>query len=347
LDGPAEKQTGGETMRLRNFVGRRAALATAILFAGAVSAFAADDTEVKAIERVERGFGAATKYEQAARFFAPDAALLDVFTPGYAVGPEEIRKSLEWQFASIKSIDNSFNELSIMRSGDLACTASIQHSVVQNPGRTDDVTFVWLDGLRKTNGRWDIVHYHAAFPLDPKTFENLANRPVTEQRATVVHESDWFSGPAIPKAQAEAELRKWADGLYEAQNPEEAIKYYDDDATMYAGPMPMVRRGRAEILQRIRDDFSGLKSLRAKIRHSGVITDGVLGIVWSLQDLDIVTKDGRSAKMNIRQTDCLRRKGGKWLAVQEIWSYPIDPHTWKGVPVLQYSSGDSTAGAAK
>jgi len=81
----------------------------------------------------------------------------------------------------------------------------------------------------------------------------------------------------------------------------------------------------------------------------------VLGIVWSLQDLDVVTKEGQSVKMNIRQTDCLRRKGGEWLAVQEIWSYPIDTNTWKGVPVLQYSSltvskpdaGGSKAAAAK
>jgi ketosteroid isomerase-like protein len=314
------------------------AFAAAMLLSGTVMAAPEESADVVAIGKVEHAFNGATQFELVSRLFAPDAVLLDMYAPGFYRGLEEIRAGLEWQYGGVTALNNSLDGIEIMHDGKLACAASIARTIVtlSNSDKTPDVTWLITDVLRKTNGRWDIIVNHAGASIDPKTWDNLAGKVLAAGRPLVVHDADWFAGAAIPVAQAKTELRKWADDVYAAKTAEEEIKFYDPDVSLFTSLAPSLHYGRDQVLKRFREDRKGIKAIRIKERASGIETDGVLGVVWSLQDVDRVLDNGETQKLNVRQLDCLRRKDGKWLAVHEMRSFPIDPHTWKGVPLLQY-----------
>jgi ketosteroid isomerase-like protein len=67
-----------------------------------------------------------------------------------------------------------FSQLEVTADGQLAFAASIQHFYGKGKdGKPYDMTLRVTDCLRKTGGRWVIVHEHASLPLDAPTFMSV------------------------------------------------------------------------------------------------------------------------------------------------------------------------------
>ena len=60
-----------------------------------------------------------------------------------------------------------------------------------------------------------------------------------------------------------------------------------------------------------------------------VDSDGSFGVQIDTQQLTLTMKDGSTRKVALRQSDCMRRVGGKWYSFLEMVSYVADPQTMK------------------
>ena len=66
-----------------------------------------------------------------------------------------------------------------------------------------------------------------------------------------------------------------------------------------------------------------------EIKNLTVNVDGNLAYSYSFQHHRATTKAGGSHDVTVRVTDVYRKRGGKWLIVQEHVSVPVDPRTGK------------------
>jgi len=67
-----------------------------------------------------------------------------------------------------------------------------------------------------------------------------------------------------------------------------------------------------------------------EVENLTVNVDGTVGYSYSFQHYLAKTKTGGSRDVTVRVTDVYRKRGGKWLIVQEHVSVPVDPQTDKG-----------------
>jgi ketosteroid isomerase-like protein len=68
----------------------------------------------------------------------------------------------------------AYSQLEVTADGNLAFATSIQRfSGTGKDGKPYDMTLRVTDCLRKTGGRWLIVHEHASIPLDAPTFMSV------------------------------------------------------------------------------------------------------------------------------------------------------------------------------
>jgi ketosteroid isomerase-like protein len=66
-----------------------------------------------------------------------------------------------------------------------------------------------------------------------------------------------------------------------------------------------------------------------EVRDLAVSVDGNVAYSYSFQHYLAKTKTGGSRNVTVRVTDVYRKRGGKWLIVQEHVSVPLDPATGK------------------
>ena len=67
-----------------------------------------------------------------------------------------------------------------------------------------------------------------------------------------------------------------------------------------------------------------------EVENLTVNVDATVGYSYSFQHYLAKTKTGGSRDVTVRVTDVYRKRGGKWLIVQEHVSVPVDPQTDKG-----------------
>jgi ketosteroid isomerase-like protein len=84
----------------------------------------------------------------------------------------------------------------------------------------------------------------------------------------------------------------------------------------------------------VRDGFAPVMNFTApkvKILDLVIDSDGVFGVQIDVQDITVTQKDGSKRNFMLRQSDCMRRVGGKWYSMLEAISMPIDKKTGKAV----------------
>jgi ketosteroid isomerase-like protein len=111
------------------------------------------------------------------------------------------------------------------------------------------------------------------------------------------------------------------------------MKYYGptDDVLVYDMLSPP---GEFRGLKEVRDGFAAVMNYTAP--HVDMVdftvdSDGIFGVQIDVQDVTITQKDGTKSNFMIRQSDCMRRVDGKWYAVLEALSVPVDPKSGKSV----------------
>lgn len=92
-------------------------------------------------------------------------------TPPEFVGEKGLRAHMA-DFVGSKDSKVEFLELKVISDGNLALARSVQHYTGKLPdGKPIDIIYRVTDVWRKTSGQWKVIHSHASFPVDMKTWK--------------------------------------------------------------------------------------------------------------------------------------------------------------------------------
>lgn len=324
-------------MRNSNKLAAAAVIAGALMlptFSEAAAGVALNDpADVKAIGDVEKDLATLNTMKDLIKYYAPDAVVFDVFAPGIYRGSRQIYDGFEQQFAQGQSFTGAIPEMDILSDGRFACAALQLHfNFVMKNGTHGSLTLRQLDAYKKIGGKWLIVQQHISVPMDPKTGKGLLDEPMPV-RGPLQWNPQSFSGRAASVAQAKREVRSWLDVGILARNLDQLMGYYGptDDVIVYDMLYPPGEfRGKSEI----RAGFAPVMNYtdpHVKMLSLVIDTDGVFAAQIDTQDVTVTRKDGTKSNFYLRQSDCMRRMNGKWYAVLEEISVPVDAKTGQSV----------------
>lgn len=101
----------------------------------------------------------------------------------------------------------------------------------------------------------------------------------------------------------------------------QSTKHWADDALWFDIPA-FASRGIQPALKMFDRVFSGFTSCNIDILEEDVTINGDMGIVCTIQRVNIVLKSGDTKRALVRQTDCFERRGGEWQLIHEHASFP-------------------------
>jgi ketosteroid isomerase-like protein len=96
----------------------------------------------------------------------------------------------------------------------------------------------------------------------------------------------------------------------------QSTKHWARDVLWFDIPA-FASRGVGPALKMFDRVFSGFKSCDVTILEEDVVINGDMGIVCTVQRVDIVLKNGDAKRAMVRQTDCFERRGGEWKLIHE------------------------------
>lgn len=286
--------------------------------------------DVEAIKRVEEILATEIDIDKVMPLYADDAVVFDLFAPGTFRGKAEIRAGFAPQLAAIKSISKTTPEMTVATNGTFGCAASqIAYQTEMKDGSKFAMNVRVLDALKKVNGRWQVVQQHLSFPVDPATMTAQTTAPIQPRTLT------WSAHPLAPAtttpALARAQIKEWMDVGGASVGLDKLMNYYGpgDDTLLYDAFSPRAVIGKPEIARFYAPIMGSYTGISLTMPLFAVDSDGSFGVQIDTQHLTLTMKDGSTRKVALRQSDCMRRVGGKWFSFLEMISYPVDPQNFK------------------
>lgn len=116
--------------------------------------------------------------------------------------------------------------------------------------------------------------------------------------------------------------------MAESMTGAQSTKHWAEDALWFDIPA-FASRGIQPALKMFDRVFSGFKSCDIDILEEDVTINGDMGIVCTVQKVNIVLKNGEAKQALVRQTDCFERRDGAWRLIHEHASFPAGGE-WDG-----------------
>ena len=116
--------------------------------------------------------------------------------------------------------------------------------------------------------------------------------------------------------------------MAESNTGSQSTKHWSKDALWYDIPA-FASRGVQPALKMFDKAFSNFESLKVNILETDVFANGNMGIVCTVQKLDIVMKNGDKRAMLVRETDAFEKQGNEWRLIHQHASVPAGG-TWDG-----------------
>ncbi len=116
--------------------------------------------------------------------------------------------------------------------------------------------------------------------------------------------------------------------MAESMTGAQSTKHWAHDALWFDIPA-FASRGIQPALRMFDRVFSGFTSCNIDILEEDVMINGDMGIVCTIQRVNIVLKNGDTKHALVRQTDCFERRGGEWQLIHEHASFPAGGE-WDG-----------------
>ncbi|TVV77149.1 nuclear transport factor 2 family protein [Sphingomonas solaris] len=308
-----------------------AAIGAALIGAAPVPNFN-DPADVAAIFALEARIAGELDADRLIADYAEDAVVLDTFTPGVFRGRAQIRDGFATQLAKIRSLAHTAPETIVATNGTFGCAAmQIAFRTEMKDGTRFTMNLRQLDALKKVNGRWQIVQQHISLPLDPKTQRALLDAPI--QPRTLSWSARPVEAPSTTPAQAKAEIRLWMDIGGASQGLDMLMGYYGpgDDLLVYDSLHPRALIGRKEVRGHYAAVMNSYKDIKLSMPMFVADSDGAMGVQINTQNITLTLNDGTASNVALRQSDCMRRIGGKWYSFLEMVSYPVDQAAMKGM----------------
>ena len=109
--------------------------------------------------------------------------------------------------------------------------------------------------------------------------------------------------------------------MAESMTAAQSTKHWAEDALWFDIPA-FASRGIQPARKMFDRVFSSFKSCNIDILEEDVTINGDMGIVCTIQKVNIVLKSGDTKQALVRQTDCFERRGGEWQLIHEHASFP-------------------------
>lgn len=288
--------------------------------------------DVAAIKQIEHVLATELDIAKLLPYYAEDAMVLDIYAPGVFKGRDQIRAGFGPQLAKIKSLKHSVPEMVIATNGNFACAAmQIAFETTLQDGAQFKMNVRQLDAYKKIAGRWQIVQQHVSLPLDPATLQAINAAPI--QPRQLVWSKTPLEAPSTTAEQGKKEIREFMDVGGASLGLDMLMKYYGpgDDILLYDSLHPKALIGRQEVRNYYAGMMNSYKGIKLSMPEFVADSDGSFGVQMDTQDITLTMNDGSIRNIALRQSDCMRRVGGKWYSFLEMISYPVDMATNKGV----------------
>lgn len=158
-------------------IGFTVALLASTIFARPATADQVSAADKAAITKLEHGLAETMNVDDLPKYYAPDIVLYDML--GNFADMQGVRRNFVKFFQTVQSFTNDFVSLTIESDGNLAFAYSVQKdSFTLHTGQVAQTTFRETDCLKKTNGKWLIVHSQLSVPIDFATGRAIMNGPL-------------------------------------------------------------------------------------------------------------------------------------------------------------------------
>jgi ketosteroid isomerase-like protein len=137
------------------------------------------------------------------------------------------------------------------------------------------------------------------------------------------------SGPENDKEALVAIVKAMSESMTGA----ESTKHWAKDALWFDIP-PFASRGVAPASRFFDKVFAGLQSCRVDFLEMDTVVIGNMGVVCTIQRVNVVLKSGTAKTLVVRETDCFERRDDRWQLIHQHASVPAGGE-WDGEVVTQ------------
>ena len=130
------------------------------------------------------------------------------------------------------------------------------------------------------------------------------------------------------KNEDKARLVSIVKEMTESTSGAQSTRHWADDALWFDIP-PFASRGIQPALQFFDKVFSSFQSCEIDILETDVVVNGNMGLVCTIQRVDVVLKTGDVKSLMVRETDCFERRDDDWKLIHQHASVPSGGN-WDG-----------------
>jgi len=123
--------------------------------------------------------------------------------------------------------------------------------------------------------------------------------------------------PAIAKEALVSIVKEMTESMTGAQS----TRHWAKDALWYDIP-PFASRGIDPAVKFFDRVFGSFQSCKVDILETDVVVNGDMGVVCTIQRVDVVLKSGEAKRLMVRETDCFERQNGAWKVIHQHASMP-------------------------
>lgn len=108
----------------------------------------------------------------------------------------------------------------------------------------------------------------------------------------------------------------------------QSTKHWSDDALWFDIPA-FASRGVQPAMRFFDKVFGGFESCKVDFLETDVVVNGNMGIVCTVQRVNVALKSGEKKSMLVRETDCFERRTNEWQLIHQHASVPAGG-AWDG-----------------
>lgn len=116
--------------------------------------------------------------------------------------------------------------------------------------------------------------------------------------------------------------------MSESMTGAQSTKHWSKDALWYDIPA-FASRGLSPALAMFDKVFGSFTSCKVDLLETDIVVNGDMGIVCTVQRINVAFKNGNKKTMMARETDCFERRDGKWQLIHQHASVPAGGE-WDG-----------------
>jgi ketosteroid isomerase-like protein len=121
--------------------------------------------------------------------------------------------------------------------------------------------------------------------------------------------------------------------MSESMTGAQSTKHWAEDALWFDIPA-FASRGVAPALRFFDKVFAGFQSCKVEFLETDTVVSGTMGVVCTVQRVNVVLKNGTAKTMLVRETDCFEKRGDSWQLIHQHASVPAGGE-WDGTIVTE------------